>query len=198
MIMTRRHNDEDAKERAKTVVDTFKTFIEKNKDELIAVQIIYNKPYESRQITYVEIKRLTEAIEKPPYNLTSELVWQAYEQLEKSKVRETGAQKLLTNIISLIRFATGESDVLEPFPETVNHRFNNWLAHQKKLGKKFTPEQIDWLEMIKDHIATSLSIEMADFGYAPFYGKGGVVKLHQLFGHDLTWLLDELNERLAA
>jgi type I restriction enzyme R subunit len=145
--MTRKHDDEDAKERAKRVVDTFKRFIEENKDELIALQIIYDKPYESRQITYVEIKRLTEAIEQPPYNLTSELVWQAYKQLEKSKVREPGPQKLWTNIVSLIRFATGESDVLEPFSETVNHRFDNWLAHQKKLGKKFTPEQIEWLDL---------------------------------------------------
>jgi len=145
--MTRRYNDKGANERAKRVVDTFKRFIEENRDELTDGQIIYNKPYESRHITYLEIKRLTEAIEKPPYNLTSELIWQAYEQLEKSKVRETGAPKLLTNIISLVRFATGESDVLEPFPETVNHRFNNWLAHQKKLGKKFTSEQMEWLDL---------------------------------------------------
>ena len=196
--MTRRHNDEDAKERAKRVVDTFKRFIEENRDELTDWQIIYNKPYESRHITYVEIKRLTEAIEKPPYNLTPELVWQAYKQLEKSKVREAGPQKLWTNIVSLVRFATGESDVLEPFPETVNHHFNNWLTHQKKLGKKFTSEQVEWLEMIKNHIAASLRIEMEDFGYAPFYERGGVVKLDRIFGNDSNWILDELNEKLAA
>ena len=196
--MTRRHNDEDAKERAKTVVDTFKTFIEKNKDELIAVQIIYNKPYESRQITYVEIKRLTEAIEKPPYNLTSELVWQAYEQLEKSKVRETGAQKLLTNIISLVRFAMGDIDVLEPYYDLVDHRFKEWIVEQEKTGKMFTGEQREWLELIKEHIATSLSIEMEDFEFAPFYEKGGAVKVYQLFGDELDSLLGELNEVLVA
>ena len=95
--------------------------------------------------------------------------------MEESKVRVAGPQKLLINIISLIRFAIGESDVLEPFPETVNHRFDNWLAQQEKQEKKFTPEQIEWLEMIKDHIAASLSIEMEDFEYAPFYEKGGPV-----------------------
>ena len=162
------------------------------------MQITHNKPYESRHITYEEIRYLAEAIEKPPYNLTPELVWRAYEQLEKSKVREAGPQKLLTNIISLIRFAVGESDVLEPFPETVNHRFNNWLAQQEKQGKKFTPEQMEWLKMIKDHVAASLSIEMEDFEYASFYEKGGPVKVYQLFGNDLNWILDELNERLAT
>jgi len=52
--------------------------------------------------------------------------------------------------------------------------------------------------MIKDHIATSLGIEMEDFGYAPFYERGGVVKLDRIFGNDSNWILDELNEKLAA
>ena len=52
--------------------------------------------------------------------------------------------------------------------------------------------------MIKDHIATSLHIEMEDFEYAPFQAKGGAIKVHQLFGEELTGILAELNERLAA
>ncbi len=111
--------DEKAKEKARTLVDTFKKFIEDNKDELTALQIIYNKPYGKRHLTYEQIKQLAEAIEKPPYRLTQQQLWQAYQQLEKSKVRGAGPQKLLTDIISLIRFAIGESDVLEPFTETV-------------------------------------------------------------------------------
>jgi len=187
--------DEGAKERAKTVVGIFKRFIEENKDELTALQIIYSKPYERRHATYEDIKQLAEAIKKPPYNLTPELLWQAYEQLEKSKVRRAGPQKLLTNIISLIRFTIGESNVLEPFSETVDRRFNGWLTQQERV---FSSEQMEWLNLIKDHIATSLSIEMEDFEYAPFHEKGGPVKVYQLFGNDLNLILEELNERLAA
>ena len=55
-----------------------------------------------------------------------------------------------------------------------------------------------WLEMIKDHIATSLDIEMEDFEEIPFKAKGGVIKVHQLFGEELTVILTELNQRLAA
>lgn len=64
-------------------------------------------------------------------------------KLEKAKVKEAGPQKLLTNIISLIRFAGGENAVLEPFPDMVNHRFETWLAQQKLLRKNFTPEQVE-------------------------------------------------------
>lgn len=190
--------DQQAKERAQTTVDTFKQFIEENKDELTALQIIYSKPYGKRHFTYEQIKQLAKAIEKPPYNLTSEIIWQAYEQLESSKIRGAGPKKLLTNIISLIRFAIGKSNVLEPFSHTVNRRFNRWLKQQKKLGRTFTPEQIEWLKMIKEHIATSASIEKDDFELTPFQEKGGAAKVCQLFGDDLNNILDELNEELAA
>ncbi len=73
--------DATAKEKAQTIVNTFKQFIEDNKDELTAIQIIYNQPYAKRHITYSQIKKVAEAIEKPPYNLAPALIWHAYEQL---------------------------------------------------------------------------------------------------------------------
>ena len=55
-----------------------------------------------------------------------------------------------------------------------------------------------WLEMIKDHIATSLHIEIEDFEYAPFQAKGGAIKVYELFGDALGTILEVLNEQLAA
>jgi len=190
--------DEKAKEKARTIVDTFRRFIEENKNELTTIQLIYDKPYGRRHLTYEEIKQLAESIKKPPYFLTPEVIWQAYEQLEKSKVRGAGPQKLLTNIISLMRFALEKSDVLEPFSDMVDRRFNDWLAQQEGLGKRFSPEQMEWLTMIKEHIATSLSIGIDDFEMALFNQRGGAVKIYQLFGQQLNGILEELNERVAA
>lgn len=51
---------------------------------------------------------------------------------------------------------------------------------------------------LRDHIATSLSLDSDDFGYAPFAQRGGLGKAHQLFGEQLPKLLNELNEVLAA
>jgi len=184
--------------KARIIVDTFKKFIEENKDELTALQIIYNKPYSKRQLTYEQIKQLADAIKKPPYYLTTETLWKAYEQLEKSKVRGAGPQKLLTNIISLIRFAIGQSDILEPFSRIVEHRFREWIAQQEIIGRKFTPGQIKWIRMIKDHIATSVRIEKEDMEYPPFYDKGGLIKINQEFGEDLDSVLEELNEVLVG
>jgi type I restriction enzyme R subunit len=190
--------DEHAKENAQALVNRFREFIEDNKDEILALQIFYSKPYGHRYLTFAQIKELAEAINKPPYRLTPEILWQAYEQLHKSKVSKAGPQKLLTNIISLIRFAIGEVDKLETYSESIDRRFEDWLAEQERVGRSFTEEQLDWLYMIKDHIVSSLTIEMDDFGYAPFNARGGAAKVCQLFGSDLNQVIDELNEVLAA
>jgi type I restriction enzyme R subunit len=191
--------DERAKmELARKRVDSFGDFIEKNKDELTALQIIYSKPFAGRLLTYDAIKELAEAIKKPPYNLTPELVWMAYEQLEKSKVKGAGPQKLLTNVVSLVRYAIGAVDVLQPFSETVNQRFDSWLAEQDKQRKRFTPEQRGWLNMIKEHIATSLTVGIKDFENVPFNQKGGAIRAYQVFGSELDRIIEELNEVLTA
>ena len=52
--------------------------------------------------------------------------------------------------------------------------------------------------MIKDHIASSMAIEMDDFEYSPFNTKGGQIKVYQLFGNELNEILNGLNEALAA
>ena len=165
---------------------------------ITALQIIYSKPYNRRHITYEDIKQLAEAIRKPPYLLNTDILWNAYEQLEKTKVKKAGPKKLLTDIISLIRFTTGHNDVLEPFIVIVNDKFDEWLAKQETLGRKFTKGQVEWLEMIKNHISTSISIGIDDFELSPFYEKGGALKAYGLFGNDLNKILEELNEVLIA
>ncbi len=75
-----------------------RNLLKKNKNEITALQIIFNTPYGKRHLTYEQIKQLASAIEKPPYNLRQEVVWKAYEQLDKSKVKGTPIS-ILTNII---------------------------------------------------------------------------------------------------
>lgn len=184
--------DAQASAKARLRVDGFRRFIQEHKDELTALQIIYSRPYAQRRLTYAAIRELADALKKPPHNLTPELLWLTYEQLEKSKVKSAGPQKLLTNIISLVRFAIGSVAVLEPFPEVVSARFAEWLAQQESSGRRFTPEQKDWLSMIKDHVAASLSIDIEDFENVPFNQKGGAVKAYQVFGTELSGILEEL------
>jgi len=112
-------------------------------------------------------------------------------------VRGAGG-KVLADIVSLVRFALHQDNELRPFHDQVNERFAQWIAQQEKKGRKFTDEQRHWLDAIRDHIAASFAIEMEDFDYVPFMQRGGLGKVNQVFGAQLTGLLNELNEVLAA
>jgi type I restriction enzyme R subunit len=50
--------------------------------------------------------------------------------------------------------------------------------------------QMNWLRMIRDHVAVSIHMERDDLEMAPFDGQGGPGKLYELFGRRM----DELNE----
>ena len=96
-----------------------------------------------------------------------------------------------------MRFATHQDNELVPFPEKVNTNFKAWLTEQEKRGQ-FTDEQRHWLEMIRDHVAASLSIEPDDFELAPFNREGGLGKVHRLFPEGLQTIIEALNVALVA
>ena len=56
----------------------------------------------------------------------------------------------------------------------------------------------EWLDAIKNHIASSLHIEEEDFDDLPFNQMGGLGRAYELFGDQLGGILAELNEGLAA
>jgi type I restriction enzyme R subunit len=183
-------------DRARQTVDDFRQFIEDNKDEITALQILYSRPYNQR-LSFKDIRDLANAIERPPRQWTPENLWAAYEALDKSKVHGSG-QRVATDLVSLVRFALGEEDELVPFPEKVNGRFADWLLQQESAGREFTAEQRRWLEEIRDHIAASMSISTDDLDYTPFVERGGIGKAYEVFGNDLNPLIADLNEALAA
>jgi type I restriction enzyme R subunit len=125
-------------------------------------------------------------------------LWQAYAALEKDKVKGAAGRRILTDLVSLVRFAMHQENELVPFPERVQANFKIWLGRQEQNGKRFTEEQRRWLTMIRDHIAANLSIDTDDFDYAPFAQQGGLGKVYQVFGEELNLIIDELNESLAA
>jgi len=187
----------DALARARTIVQSFEQFITQHKDEITALQILYSKPYKQR-LKFEDIKDLAHAIEKPPYLWNESQLWQAYAALEKSKVKGASGKRILTDLVSLVRFATHQDNELVPFPEKVNVNFNAWLGEQERGGKKFTDEQRQWLSMIRDHIAANMGVESDDFEYAPFSQAGGLGKAYRLFPDGLQTIIESLNMALVA
>jgi type I restriction enzyme R subunit len=186
----------DASERARTLATSFEAYLAEHKDEIDALQVLYSRPYGQR-LRLKEIKELANAIQAPPRSWTTEALWRAYETLDKAKVRGSGG-KVMADLVSLVRFATHEEGELVPYRAKVEARFAAWLAAQEANGRRFTAEQRQWLEAIRDQISASLAIEPDDFEYPPFAERGGLGGAYKLFGDDLNPLMDELNEVLAA
>ena len=188
---------EEAKRKAKSLVDSFERFIADNKDEIDALQCFYGTPY-AKRLRFGDLRALSDAIKAPPRAWTPEKLWRAYETLHKDRVRGAAAQRLLTDLVSLVRFAMNREAELAPFGEHVRARFEHWLAQQSTAGRDFTADQVRWLEMIRDHIAASVEMTVEDLDYAPFAEEGGLGRAKRIFGDGLAPLLDELNEVLAA
>ncbi|WP_345776331.1 DEAD/DEAH box helicase family protein [Luteimonas salinisoli] len=180
-------------------VTSFREFIDTHKDELLALQILYNQPFPKRRLTYASVKQLAQALADPPTHLTTADVWQAYKRLEATLVRGAPSDKVLTDVISLVRFATGQADLLEPYSARVEQKFNLWIGRQKKAGRDFNEDQMNWLKAIRDYLAANVEIAPADLMRDhPFADWGGVIEARKLFGTELNGVLDELTEALVA
>lgn len=187
----------DNREQAEATVTSFREFIEQNKDEITALRILYNIPYKNQRLEWGHITELAEQLKQPPHNLTPEKLWAAYAQVEPGRVRMGRTKRLLTDLVALVRHALQPDDVLIPYPEQVQARYQAWLQAQ---DGAFTPEQQRWLDAIAEHIGVNLSIELADFDDGLFFQQGGARAAIRLFGDvpTLRALLDELNTALAA
>lgn len=203
--------DAAAKAKAAGLVKSFRDFIEAHRAEIAALQILYSRPF-SQRLSEPMLKELERKLRDANATWTEENLWHAFAATAPDKVKGRSVVNRFADLVPLVRFALEQQPVLKPFAESVGERFNEWIASKqggsgvpplaadkrRDGASTFTPDQLAWLNLIRDHIATTLSIEPDDFDYAPFSQQGGLGKAHQLFGERLAPLLTELNLALVA
>ncbi|MDD3179245.1 MAG: type I restriction-modification enzyme R subunit C-terminal domain-containing protein [Opitutaceae bacterium] len=195
--VTTRGFDAAAKQAAASLVQSFRDYIEKHQAEITALQILYSRPYAQR-LTESMLKELEKKLRENHAAWTEDRLWEAFAAAHPDRVKGRSQPGRFADLVALVRFSLEQQPVLKPFAESVHERFNEWLMDKAKGGTVFTSEQLAWLNLIRDQIATTCSIESDDFEFAPFSQRGGLGKAHQLFGEQLAKLLDELNMALAA
>jgi type I restriction enzyme R subunit len=173
--------EKDNKEKAQEVVKTFADWITQHKDEIMALQIFYGQPYRRRDLTFKMIKELVDTVVADKPALAPLNVWRAYELLESVSGQPKNE---LVALVSLIRKVTGIDATLTSYDKTVDKNFQNWVFKKQAGTLKFTEEQMQWLRMLKDHIAASISVAVDDLDYTPFDARGGKGKMWQLFGNE--------------
>lgn len=188
--------DAQQEENAQRVIQSFRAFIEANKDEILALRVIYSQAYRDRPMVIGALKALYEKLKAQ--GITIDRLWDCYAIAKPDRVRGRSTIHQLADLIAMIRFEMGCGDNLQPFAETVNYNFKQWIFRRNAGAVHFTEEQMEWLRLVKDHIAVSLSIEPEDLDLNPFDRKGGLGRFYEVFGEEYQKLLDEMNIELVA
>ncbi|MBR3894212.1 MAG: DEAD/DEAH box helicase family protein [Clostridia bacterium] len=187
--------DSQQEENADRVISSFREFIDENRDEIIALRIIYNQNYKDRPMAIEGLKALYEKLKAK--GITVERLWDCYAIKKPEKVKR-GTMAQLADLISIIRFEMGYTENLAPFADRVNYNFMQWTLRRNAGAVHFTDEQMEWLRLVKDHIAVSLSIETSDLDLNPFDRKGGLGRFYEVFGESYEAILMEMNIELVA
>lgn len=187
----------DAVENAKQMAQDFRSYLDANRDHIEALTIFYNQPHRRSELTYAMIREVFDKLKADKPRLAPLRVWQAYAMLDNYKGGHPANE--LTALVGLIRRVCGIDSSLLPQADTVRRNFQNWIMKRHSGGgQKFTEEQMEWLRMIRDHVANSFHLERDDLETAPFDSKGGLGRMYALFGDQMDGVINELNEALGA
>jgi type I restriction enzyme R subunit len=190
---------QQAEDEARKTIERFADYLRQHQDEIAALGFFYQQPYRRRALALEMVEALHEQLARPPLMLTTERLWAAYARVQAGQVQGAGRRRQLTDLVSLLRFALGLDGELRPFADEVDKRFADWVwRHNSQRATAFTPEQMDWLRLMKEHIASSCSITREDFDYAALADRGGLARAWDVFGGELEGLMEGMNLELVA
>lgn len=159
---------------------SFARFVKENKAQIEAIQILLEKPKDWK----------TEALN----DLRKKLTTNDFSEKELQKAHKLVYHKDLADIISMVKHAAKEEEPIFTAEERVDKAFKRVLS-----GKSFNEEQRNWLGLIRQHLITNLTIDIADFEYAPIFERqGGKGKAEKVFEGRLESLISEINCAIAA
>ncbi|HEX2852983.1 MAG TPA: DEAD/DEAH box helicase family protein [Opitutaceae bacterium] len=188
--------DADAQTRAAAFVEDFESFCREHRDRLDALTIYYTQPQRRQHVTLAQIQGVLAALKQHAPRLAPLRVWDAYARLDALPANARPLTEL-TALVALLRRACGLDRKLTPFSDTVRRNYRDWIL-RTNAGNPFDASQAAWLELIRDHVIASLRMEKEDLDYAPFDARGGLGRMHQLFGERLDAMIEELNKELTA
>ena len=187
----------DTSEKAQELSEAFTQYLEDNKNKIMALEIFFDQPHRRRELTFEHISEIMQQLKADKPLLAPLHVWQAFGQLQNYQGKQPINE--LTALVALIRHVCGIDKNLITYDATVRRNFKNWIFKRHQgASEKFSEEQRQWLEMIRDHVINSFHFEQDDLEMAPFDAQGGLGKMHQLFGADMKGLIEELNGELVA
>lgn len=158
----------------------FTEFVKEHKKDIEAMKIVLERPKGWNTEVLKELKKL--------------LAQNHFQESALQKAHRLVYHKSLVDIISMIKHADKSNEPLL----TINERID--LAIERVFGNKILDNaQKEWIEYIKEHLITNLTLEEADFNEMPiFENKGGLGRFKKLFKEEYKLLITEINAAIAA
>ena len=182
--------------KAESMITSWQEYLDEHRAEITAIQLLTEA--HDRRVSFGDLKELADRIQRPPYNWTPHILWNAYEILEDPKRASRNDHRNLTDLVSLIRYTVGAEDQLVPYADKVHARYAAWLAQQEQAGVTFSAAERWWLDRIADVIASSAGMDTTALDASPFIENGGTDGALRDLGDRAGLLIEELNKELTA
>jgi type I restriction enzyme, R subunit len=157
-------------------------FVEENTEQIEAIRIWLDRPRDS---SIDALNELRQKLAAAPLHFTLDNL---------QKAHEWRYHKSLVDIISMIKHAAREEAPLYTAQERVELALSRVIA-----GRSFTAKQQAWLDRIKGHLVENLTIDEEDFDAVPVFTRaGGWTRANRVFDNQLSSLVQEFNEEIAA
>ena len=164
---------------AEDYLDAFSEFVKANADKVAALSVLLQHPRDWRPAVMDELKRT--------------LNQNGFEPEKLQRAHRAKGFKALADVISIVKHASAAQSPLLTAEERVNQATNKFIA-----AHKLTPEQMQWLSLVREHLVKNLSMDEEDFDLTPLLEmRGGKAKATKVFG-ELSSLVTQLNEAVAA
>lgn len=183
---------------AKSVVTSWREYLAENRDEISAWYAAYSQRDEEPRKVFAQLKDIAERMKRPPRRWTPDVLWHAYEAAgltpEAIDVRHG-----ISDLVPLIRYERGVDTNLRPYVSVVEERYRNWLTKKELAGRRFTNDQMWWLDHIAQATALTVRFDTADLDHVPFSTRGGTDGFLAVFGDDrAVSILEELDQDLTS
>lgn len=158
-------------------LDSFRDFIETNKNLIPALLAVTQRP---RDLTREDLRQLKLKLDEKGFN----------EQALQTAWREQKNEDIAASIIGYIRqLALGSP--LVPYTERVDH-----AVRRIRKARTFTEAQTKWLDRIAKQLKLETIVDRAALDSGQFKAEGGFTRLNKIFDGTLDSLLDELADEV--
>jgi len=158
-------------------LNSFKEFLQQNLNKVTALQIICSKPKELDRQSLKELKLLLDQEGFNARNLNS--AWKDSKNVD-----------IAADIISYIRtLAIGSTMVSH------EDRVKN-AVNKVRAMKDWNKIQLKWIDRIEKQLIQETIIKIEDLNKDPFMSDGGFKRLDKIFEHQLTDVIETINDNL--